>query len=163
MSEKTNTDPIVPDKVSYSTLRGAFRLALKQRNELGINQPIFTSEGLKNNSLLENSADILKNVYPVFVSQYEGKEYQEYKDAHLQKYGEEFGAFSDYMYDSVLILSNAIKGCDDVNNMECVKSNLYKTDINGATGNIKFDKNGDIIDKPYSLYKVENNEFVIAE
>lgn len=33
MDNETNTDPISPDKVSYSSLRGAFRLALKQRNE----------------------------------------------------------------------------------------------------------------------------------
>ena len=136
---------------------------LKQRIELEINQPVFASEGLKDNNLLENPANVLKDVYPIFISQYEGKEYQEYKNAYLQKYGEEFGAFSDYVYDSVLTLANAVKECDSANDTECVKLNLYKTNIKGATGLIKFDKNGDIVDKPYSLYKIENNEFVLEK
>lgn len=136
---------------------------LKQRKELGIDQFIFTSEGLKDNGLLENSADVLENIYFVSISQYEGKEYQEYKNAHLQKYEEEFGAFSDYVYDSILLLADAVKKCNNVDDVECIKSKLYDTNTKGATGLIKFDENGDITDKPYGLYKVENNQFVVVE
>lgn len=134
---------------------------LKQRAELNIIAPVFGSEGLKNDNLLKDvSSNMLKDTYVVFVSQYAGAEFQEFKNTYSQKYGEDFGPFTDYVYDNVLVLADAIKKCQVDNDAECVKSNLYKTDIVGATGRIQFDENGDILNKPYSLYKVENNEFV---
>lgn len=137
---------------------------LKQRYDLGISQPIFTSEGLKDDNLPKDvPADALKNMYFVYASQYEGAEYQEYKNAYLQKYGEGFGIFSDYVYDNVLALANAIEKSGDPKNIESVKTNLYQTNMNGATGLIKFDKNGDVVDKEYSLYKVANGKFELAE
>ncbi|MCK4918322.1 MAG: ABC transporter substrate-binding protein [Candidatus Pacebacteria bacterium] len=137
---------------------------LKQRAELDILAPIFGSEGVKNDSLFEEvPADMLDDIYAIFTAQYEGSEYQEFKNAHLQRYGEEYGAFSDYVYDNILTLVDAIKRCKDFNDVECVKENIYKTDIVGATGRIEFDENGDVINKLYSLYKVENNEFIEVE
>lgn len=137
---------------------------LKEKTELGITQPIFSSETLKDPNLFEKADEVsLNNLYIAFISQYDGKEFQEYKDSYSQKYGKEFGAFSDYVYDNILTLANAIDKCEDASDIRCVKSGIYETDIVGATGIISFDKNGDIINRPYSLYKVENNNFILAD
>lgn len=137
---------------------------LKQRVEVGLEQPIFCSEALKDQQLIKDTpAEALKNVYLIFVSQYEGQEFQEYRQAHLDTYGVEYGAFSDYVYDHILVLANAISKCDDANDIECIKNEIYKTDMIGATGRIQYDENGDITGKPYSLYKIENGEYILAD
>ena len=136
---------------------------LKQKTELAMVQPIFGSETFKDDNLFQKvSSDAMKNVYTVFMTQYNGSEYTEYKDAYLQKYGQEFGTFSDVVHDSVLILADAIKRAEGTD-VDSVKKAMYSTNMKGATGLIKFDQNGDVVDKNFSLYKATNGKFVLAE
>src|SRR3989338_5387452 len=153
-----------PDAILLLSILKEGTIILKQRTELGMNQPIFASESMKLPGLIQNvSKDSLKNVFITFISQYNGKEMQEFKDSYKQKYNTDFGSYSDYVYDNDLTLANAIKECGGASNVDCVKNNIYKTDIIGATGSINFDNNASRVGKPYTLYKIENNDFVPAE
>ena len=136
---------------------------LNQKAELGINAPVYTSQDLKDDNLIKKvPAQALENVYSFYPAQYNGKENQKYKDAFKQKYGEDYSAFSDYMYDATLMLGDAMSKCDNPNNVECVKDNLYKTNITGATGKITLDFNGDRTSANFDLYKIQNGQFVLV-
>lgn len=134
---------------------------LKRKTELKIDQPIFAAEGLKDIGLYDDvSDDVTKNVFVVSPSQYEGAEYLEYKNAYFQKYSKDIGAFSDYMYDNVLVLGYALEGCSET---DCVKEKISNTNMIGATGIIQYDSSGGVIGKPYGLYKIENGEFMLVD
>jgi len=137
---------------------------LKQKQQLGITQPVFAAEGLKDGSLLEKlTATQLVNLYITFAHQYNGAEFTEYQTNYLDKYGQEYGVFSDYVYDNILTLARALEQCPDKQDTNCVKDEIYKTNFYGATGLINFDANGDIINKDYDLYTVKDGEFVMVE
>jgi len=138
-------------------------IILGQKEKLDINQPIFASETLKDPNLFNLNKLLLQNLYISSLGQYEGQEYKDFNNIYQQKYGSPFGAYSDYEYDNILTLASAISKCQISSNNDCVKDEIYKTNIIGATGVINFDQNGDRINKDYTLYKVENNNFLPVE
>lgn len=135
-------------------------IILKQKTELGLKQPVFASEAIKDPNLLKLGSEPLQNLFISFISQYDGEEFQSFKRDYEQVYGEEFGAYSDYEYDNVLTLARAIKNCQGGHDSDCVKKEIYKTNLVGATGLINFDANGDRVNKDYLLYQVKDGQFV---
>lgn len=133
-----------------------------QRIEVGLMQPLFGSEAFKDNNVFTNvPKEAMKDVYTISLAPYQGVEYEAYSTAHMTKHGQAPGAFAEFMYDNVLILAEAVQGCE-ASDTACVKDAIYKTDIVGATGDLRFDQNGDVLGKSYQLYKAENGVFVKA-
>ncbi|KKT43173.1 MAG: LivK2 [Candidatus Wolfebacteria bacterium GW2011_GWE2_44_13] len=148
--------------VAFSYIPEGYSL-LKQKIEMRMAQPIFTSEGFKDESLFANVATkALESLRIIFVAQFSGKETQTYKARHVEKYGQDPGIYSDFIYDGVLAIAAAMQECAS-DDRGCIKDAMYRTNFEGATGIISFDANGDIKDKPYQLYKVENGKFVEAQ
>jgi len=150
-----------PDAIVIVSLLPEVSRLLKQRMELGISVPVFGSEGLKNDNLFDDvRGEALEDIFAVFYSQYEGIEYQEFKNNYLQSYGQDYGAFADYVYDNVFVLVNAINECSDIRDTNCVRENIFQTDLVGATGNITYGDDGIVKEKSFSLYQVEDDKFV---
>lgn len=161
LSKIKATNPDVVVLISYTT-EGA--LILRQKAELGLKQPFFASETMKDETLVSKvGGTVLKNFYAIFVSQYSGREAKDYKNFYKQKFGQDPGIFSDYVFDNVVTMANALKRCADKNDSVCVRSQITQLDFEGATGEIKFNENSEIVEKAYSLYKIENNAFVLAD
>lgn len=136
---------------------------LKQRAEIGLVQPLFGSEAFKDDNVVKNvPAKATENVYAIFLAPYKGAEYEAYNSAHMAKYNQAPGTFAEFVYDNVTIISRSLQDCE-VSDTSCVKGAIYNTNLVGATGDIKFDQNGDIKDKSYQLYKIENGVFVEAQ
>lgn len=162
-TQLTKVKSFNPDAIVLISQLSEGSALLKQKGELEISIPIYTSEGLKDENLIKNvPAEALKNIYSFFPIQYSGKESKEYKDNYTQKFDEDYAAFSDYMYDTILMLADAMDKCVNPNDAECVKNKLYEINITGATGKIVLDKNGDLEAKTYDLYTIQNNQFVAA-
>ncbi len=63
-------------------------------------------------------------------------------------------------YDALMAIGSVLSKCKKPDS-ECFKNNLYDLkDFRGATGPIGFDKNGDLTEAAYEMYKVENGKFV---
>jgi branched-chain amino acid transport system substrate-binding protein len=152
-----------PDAIILITHMAEGSIILQQRVDLGLTQPIFASETLKDPTLFKIDKILLKNLFISSVAKYEGGEFQDFNNLFKQKYNSDFGAYSDYEYDNVLTLASAIAKCKGGNDSKCVKDEIYKTDITGATGRINFDANGDRVNKDYTLYKVEDGDFLPAK
>ena len=152
-----------PEAIILITHMAEGTVILKQRKELGLGQPVYASETLKDPNLFKLDASLLGNLYINSISQYNGKEFQDYSHTYQQKYGAQFGAYSDYEYDNILTLASAIAKCHGGNDSACVKDEVYKTNIVGSTGLINFDSNGDRVNKDYTLYQVKGGNFVPAE
>lgn len=132
---------------------------ITQKSELGLTQPIFGSEALKDPKLIESiPSSQLNSAFVISVAQYDGNESQEFEDTYQQNYNEKPGSYGDYAYDNTLLLGAQFKKCSK-DASDCVKNNLYSFSMIGATGKIAFDQNGDVASKPYNLYRIENKEF----
>lgn len=81
------------------------------------------------------------------------------REAHMQAYGEEPGAFFDNAYTAALALTNAIAkaGTTDTGAIAGV---LKSEDVATPFGNIHFDANGDALGVGFSVYQVRNGEYV---
>ncbi len=138
-------------------------ILLRQMLEQGIAIPVFGSEALKDDALIENvPPQALANISVLFTASYGGSQAAEFKSDYSARFGQEPGAFADYVYDNVLVLAKTIAACKK-DEVECVKNKLNSMTFTGATGTISFDENGDVKDKPYELYRVENGRFVLVE
>lgn len=148
--------------VLISQIAEASRL-LDQLQEQGVLVPIFGSEALKDDALFASvKPDSLKNLSVLFTAAYDGLEATTFKRDYTVRFGKDPGAFADYVHDNVLVLAKALQNCKKAD-MECVKNKLYSTELTGATGAISFDRSGDVQDKPYELYRIENGAFVLAQ
>lgn len=157
----TKTKNFQPDAIVYMGYMEEGINFLKQKKEFGINIPVYASESLKDETLFTKiNSEYLDKLHIIFLAPYEGSEASDYRTAFKARYNKDISIFSDYVYDNVRMLAEAISMCDDPNDSVCVKDNLYKIDYTGATGKIKYDQNGDIADKPFNFYKVENGQFV---
>jgi len=135
--------------------RKEFPLILKQAKELGLNSQIIASETLKDESLIKESGDAAEGVLIPFVAESLG--YSEYKTKYKEKYGEEPVLYGNFSYDALRVLIIAIQNAGSIDS-EKVKNALYDVVYEGASGLVKFDSNGEVIEKPFNMYKVVNGK-----
>ncbi len=133
---------------------------LKQMKELNINLTIIGSETTKDADLIQKAGSAAEGMLSVYYAKAE--DYVNYKDRFVQKTGKEVPVYSEYSYDGVMVLAKAIEkaGSFDV---ETIKSELYNIRYLGATGVVSFDESGEVKDKPFSIFKVKNGNFVEIE
>lgn len=130
---------------------------LKQIRELNINSKIITSEMFKNETMLNAVSREAEGVITQYYTQ--ATDYANYQTKYFQKYNSEPANYSDYGYDALMVLADAIKRAGALDT-EKVKAELYHTDYKGATGEIRFDADGEVMDKPFTVYQVQNGKFV---
>jgi len=136
--------------------RKEFPLILKQAKELGLSAQIIASETLKNEELIQASGDSAEGVLITYFS--EPIDYVNFKAKFQAKYGADPSSYSDFGYDALQVLAIAIEDAGTTSS-EKVKNALYDVVYQGATGIVKFDSNGEITGKPFTIYKVMDGKF----
>lgn len=127
--------------------------ALKQAKELGLNVQIFGSEGLKENSIVNGAEGAAEGMIVTAVSGGSSN----FVSDHLAKFGAEPGPFAAQGYDAYMAIIDAIEKGNTTS--EQIKNYLYNISFEGVSGNIKFDKNGDVAGN-YLIFKVTDGLFV---
>ncbi|GAA4654490.1 ABC transporter substrate-binding protein [Anaerocolumna aminovalerica] len=86
-----------------------------------------------------------------------------WKDEFVQKSGFEPTVHPACAYDCVNLIAKAIEACGDGDvTRQSIRDNLANVEMEGVTGPIKFNPDGDITRK-YLICSVENGEYVIKE
>jgi branched-chain amino acid transport system substrate-binding protein len=136
-------------------------LIVKQLSELEMDMFVIGTETMQNTQFLEVAGDAAEGVFFTSFSSYDGETAEIFSNKYKMKYNEEeIGIYSDYAYDAIYAIANAMKKCESITS-ECVKKNLYESNFVGATGQISFDKYGDVKDKDFAVFKVENGSLVV--
>jgi len=146
--------------VLYLPTMSESALIAKQLRTLGSDIQIIGTETMQDKQVVIAADKALEGTIFTSFSEYEGLEAQTFEQSYQTKYNEEKGIFSDYAYDAVYSVVKAIKNCEDLLDTECVKNELYKVNFTGATGWVEFDQNGDPKGKSFSVFKIEDGEFV---
>ena len=118
---------------------------VRQMRALGIRLPIYSDafgvEGDDFHAAAAGAGEGIVYFGPDFNSQ--NSVAAEFISAYRARYGEEPTFYAAQAYDGVLALSEALKRCVEPS-APCARNKLMELDLPGATGRIKFDRNGDI-------------------
>ncbi len=139
---------------------------LNQSVEQGLAMPILVSESLKDDSFPPLvSKTIHDKILAIAAAEYQGPEAAAYKKSYEEKYGVKPAAFSDYVYDNTIIAGKAIKNCSsdstEKTSYEACMENFVKNYKGvGATGNISFNEDGDVLGKSYDTFVIKDGKFV---
>jgi branched-chain amino acid transport system substrate-binding protein len=133
-----------------------YPLILKQIKELNLSARIVASETFKDEGILKQSGSSAEGALVTFPA--DPKDYVNFSAAYQDKFNEKASAYSMYAYDGFIALSQAIaKGG---NSIEAVKNNLPAVQFDGASGKFGFSADRDRTGTEYTVYNVENGNFV---
>ena len=139
--------------------RQEYPLILKQIKELNLAVEIIASETFKDENILKESGSSAEGAFVTFIA--EPQDYVNFNNNYQSKFEEKPYAYSMYAYDGTLALLKAVEGGG--NNIESIKNNLIRVGFNGASGRVGFNKDRDRTGSEYTVYVVENGQFVPYE
>lgn len=137
-------------------------LLLKQIKEAGINIPIFGGDTWANDLLVKIAGEAAEGVRFLAPMQYEGKEYQMFREKYSEQYQKEPDLPAAAGYDAMKVILYCIGNLQKEGHVitaDAVKNSLYKVSgFHGATGITTFDKNGDVISKEFARRIIKNGK-----
>jgi branched-chain amino acid transport system substrate-binding protein len=132
-------------------------LLLTQAKELGLNIPIIGGDGSYSPELMKIAGNSADGFYATLMSVNKDSDY--YKNFHslfVSKYNKEPDIYDAYAYEGGMIILEAIQkaGYD----ADKIKGYLYATTFKSMTGDLKFDKDGEV-QRSYGVVQVKNGNF----
>lgn len=126
----------------------------------GMTLPVISDDGVKDNTFIDVAKENAEGVYATGPQDTSSNPLaQAAIEAHVAKYGEEPGAFFLNAYAATMAIINAIEvaGTTEYSAvLEALKSEYVETPL----GNISFDEKGDVIGFGFSIFQVQNGEYV---
>lgn len=160
-SLKTNQ----PDLIVYGGMDSeAAKLAI-QMKQLGIKSQLASVDGACTNGFITLAGSAGENMFCVISGEPiekmpNGKDFeQHYEQSFL---GKKVQIYAPFAYDAVYAIVEAMKIANSTTR-EAITAAMPKVDFEGVTGRIHFDKNGDIINGPLTIYRVVNQKLVAQE
>ena len=130
---------------------------LKQAKELNLNIPIIGGDGSCNDDVISIAGNSSEGFYcsNVLVDK-STPFYQNYYMMFVDKFHKEPGAYDAYAYEAGVIILEAIQNSG--NDADKVKEYLYTHTFQSMTGDLKFDKDGEV-NRLWGMYQVVNGKF----
>ncbi|MDK2808107.1 MAG: branched-chain amino acid transport system substrate-binding protein [Clostridiales bacterium] len=162
----TNVKAKNPDVLFAPSSIATAPLIIKQARELGITCPIMAGDTWENSTIIENAGESAEGI--VLSTFFDDAEpateeaksfvtgFKDYLKANDQS--EIIPAVSALGYDAYLIALQAIKDAGSTD-PKAIRDALAKAQIDGVTGSISFDENGDAKKDMAFIKTVENGEF----
>ena len=153
---------INPDAVILATYYEDGSLILKQAKEMKINTLFLGTDAFDDPKVIEIAKEAAEGLVLSTVKPGAGPKFLEFKKAYLQKYNKEPVILSDFAYDTLNIIAEAIKKGNHKG--ENIKNYFYSIkNFQGASNLISFDENGDLINPSFTLKTIKNGQFVPYE
>ena len=145
-----------PDMIFFGGMDAVAGPMLKQMKQLGINAKFMGGDGLCTGKLAELAGDAIgENVVTCAeaggVEESGQKGMDAFKAAYKKKFGIEVEIYAPYVYDSVMVMVEAMKKANSADPAKYLPM-LAKSDYKGVTGHISFDAKGDIKDGTLTLF-----------
>lgn len=150
-----------PDVLFIAGSYNEAAMIMKQSKRLGINIPVFGSNGLYADALVKVGGESVEGLRLVgsFHPSSDFPESKAFVEAYKAKWGQDPDIWAAFAYDNVNIILSAVKNAGE----DRKKINDYLTnlkDFKGATGITTFDQNGDALKEPLKLI-VKDGKFEI--
>lgn len=161
-AQLTKVKAATPDLIFAAVHYPEGSAVLRQAKELGVSAIIIGTDGGFDPELLKRAGDASEGSYWVTIGWGDisyNSSIENFKKAYHDVYGDDPGVYSGLFYDAVHVLAKAMNS--SVANQQDLQKSLLNTTYDGTTGITKFDAFGDV-EKPYSIYRVENGEFKLV-
>jgi len=133
---------------------------VQQMARMGLDIPFVSDDGVKDNTFIEVAGEDSEGVYasgPMDTSS--NPMSQEAIAKHKSVYGEEPGAFFINAYAAAIALLTAIENANSTDGQEIMDA-LRASYVDTPLGNISFDAKGDATGVGFSVFQVQNGEYV---
>ncbi|MBP1760166.1 MAG: putative high-affinity branched-chain amino acid transporter, amino acid-binding protein [Firmicutes bacterium] len=150
-----------PDAIFIAGQYNEAAMIVKQGKRLGINLPVFGSNGLYSDALIKLGGAEAEGIRVIgaFHSSADYPEAKAFIDSYKTKFGQEPDIWAAFAYDAANIMFAAVKnGGEDRKKINDWLTTLK--DFKGATGTTTFDQNGDCLKQPLKLI-IKNGQFEI--
>lgn len=139
---------------------------LVKLHELGVKIPVVGEDGWRGPLFNLVGANGLKQLYFADILFGKGITNNTVMQKHISdfenKYNKKATPYSAIGFDAVNIARSLIAAGN--NSGETIKNAMYKLDYKGATGNVKFDQNGDDVGLNFGMYQLDNkNESILVQ
>ncbi len=151
-----------PDVVFFGGMDAVAGPMLRQMKQLGINAKFMGGDGICTQALATLAGDAMADDQVVCaeaggVEESQKKGMEDFRAAYKKKFGSEVQLYAPYVYDSIMTMVAAMQKADSTESAKYLPA-LAKIKHKGVTGNIAFDKNGDIKDGTLTLYTYKNGQ-----
>jgi len=143
-------------------------LLLRQKEELGLNKQFYTDiYGIEYPLIMELAEEGTEGVIyvaPKYDLTSVDKKFSSFNTKYVAKHDEQSNALAAQTYDGLMVLAESMSKCDDPSDTSCVRSELNKiTSFSGVIGDITFDINGEIVNRPLTLKQVRDGEWLFFQ
>jgi len=136
---------------------------LKQSKEMGLTLPVIGTDTLHDAQVLEIAGDAANGLTFTDVAEVSGAEWEAFSKKYKERFGEDPNIVCAESYDGVKVLVEAIEKAGSADS-DAVKEALYGIQgYLGASGDITFDENGDVVNKTFYKYTVEDGDYKLLE
>jgi branched-chain amino acid transport system substrate-binding protein len=148
-----------PDVIMYGGMDATGGPLAKQAKELGITAKIVGGDGMCTEKLADLAGDAVTNVTcseagMALSKMANGNDFQK---RYKERFNTEVQIYSPFTYDAVYVLVDAMKRAKSTDPAKILLV-MPETQMNGLTGNIAFDKQGDLQHGVISLYEYKDKK-----
>ncbi len=155
-TQLTKIKSINPESIYFIGYIDEAVVVLKQIKEMKINVPIFGNSSWSESKLISEAGNASEGVYWIELKSSTPPVFLE-KEMELKRGNKEIPVCSIQYYDAVKLLAKSINGLTDISGNN-IKDKLYQTTLSGLSGEISFDKNGDLVNAEYSVKIIKNGK-----
>jgi len=154
-----------PDVVFFGGMDAVAGPMLRQMKQLGIHAKFMGGDGICSEELATLAGDALADGQVVCaeaggVEESGKKAMDEFRANYKKKFGIDVQIYAPYVYDSVMTMVDAMQKAGSAEPAKYLPV-LAKIHHKGVTGNIAFDKKGDILDGTLTLYTYKGGKRVL--
>lgn len=129
--------------------------ALKQIRELGINTNLYGGDTFSNKTIYNEAAELAQGVIFALPAKPENEIFTKFSAAYKARYGTDADINAAAARDALMIVAEAVRKGAMTGDAIKVSLDGNTDGFNGATGLIKWDKDGNVISKKYEIYIVK--------
>jgi branched-chain amino acid transport system substrate-binding protein len=151
-----------PDTVFFGGMDAVAGPMLRQMKALGINAKFMGGDGICSEGLAKLAGDAMADGQVVCaeaggVEEGQKKGMEDFRAAYKKKFGVDVQIYAPYVYDAVMTMADAMQKAGSAEPAKYLPV-LAKIHHKGVTGNIAFDKKGDIKDGTLTLYTYKDGK-----
>ncbi|MFW5730019.1 MAG: branched-chain amino acid ABC transporter substrate-binding protein [Desulfonatronovibrionaceae bacterium] len=150
-----------PEMVFFTGYYPEAGLLLKQKDQMNWDVPFLGGDATNNSDLVAIAGDSAEGFYflsPPVPQDLDTPQAKDFMDSFTEKYqANPSSIWAVLAGDAFLVLADAIKATDSTDKDEVAGYMHNDLEVQGLTGTISFDENGDRVGELYRLYQVDGN------
>ncbi len=159
-SQLTKIAQVKPDFIFVAVYPKEAGRVAKQIKEMGVNIPIIGTDPFHDEQVLQIAGDAANGIRFTDVADVSGPEFKSFATEYKLRYNSEANIVAAESYDGLNVLVLAIERANSLESSK-IRDALYSIQgYKGASGEISFDRNGDVASKTFYKYQIQDGQYI---